>query len=51
MLSSKWRTSRQTTAREIDKWAVTEGVNIAMHEQRGKLLAQSQNGGMEAGDF
>jgi hypothetical protein len=42
---------KATTAREIDLRSVTEGVNVAMHDERGKLLGQSQNGGMQAGDF
>ena len=42
---------KATTAREIDMRAVTEGVNVALHDERGKLLGQTQNGGMQAGDF
>src|ERR1022692_4734067 len=42
---------KATTAREIDKASVTEGVNIALHDSDGALLSQSQQGGMQAGDF
>jgi hypothetical protein len=42
---------KATTGREIDLRAVTEGVNVAMHDEHGTLLGQSQNGGMQVGDF
>jgi hypothetical protein len=42
---------KATTAREIDKKAVTEGVNVAVHDRDGALLSQTQEGGMNAGDF
>jgi len=42
---------KTTTAREISKDAVVEGVNVALHDGHGSLLSASQEEGMKAGDF
>src|SRR6202042_1273739 len=44
-------TLQAPVAREIDKAAVIEGVNFAVHNQGGQIVSQSQEEGMKAGDF
>jgi len=42
---------KATVAREIDKLAVVEAVNVAIHDKSGTLINSSQDEGMRAGDF
>ena len=42
---------KATVAREIDRRAVTEGVNLAMHDREGSFVGSRESGGMVAGDY